>query len=77
MQGMASAQDKLSEMFARGQGVEASPEQAYFWSTLAAKQHQKNAERRAQALASRLSTEDAARARKLADAWKPVLTATR
>jgi len=76
-QGMAKAQEKVSEMFARGQGVPASPAQAYFWSTLAAKQDEKNAERRTEALAARLSAEDAARTRKLADQWKPVLAATK
>jgi TPR repeat protein len=75
--GFASAQSKVSEMYARGQGVPANPEQAYFWSTLAAKQNEKNAERRSAALAANLSADAVARAQKSAGEWKPILATTR
>jgi hypothetical protein len=52
-------------------------EQAYFWSTLAAKQNEKNAERRRAILAAQLSTEAVARAQKSAGEWKPVLATAR
>jgi len=45
-QGLAGAQERLGAMYAAGIGVAADPAQAYFWSTLAAKQNEKNAERR-------------------------------
>ena len=60
-------------MYARGQGVVANPELAYFWSTLAAKQNEKNAERRAEMLKANLSPEAVARAQKSAGEWKPVI----
>jgi localization factor PodJL len=60
-------------MYAAGTGVAADPAQALFWSTLAAKQNEKNAERRLAALTSRLSTDEATRIKQSASAWKPVL----
>ena len=75
--GLASAQDKVSEMYTTGQGVAADPERAYFWSMLAAKQQEKNAERRRAALAAKLSADAVARAQKSVGVWKPVLTSTR
>ena len=60
-------------MYAKAQGVAADPEQAYFWSVVAAKQNEKNAERRQAALEAKLSADAVAREKKSAAAWKPVL----
>jgi TPR repeat protein len=73
-QGMAAAQERVGAMYASGT---ADPAQALFWSTLAAKQNEKNAERRLAMLASRLSADEASRVQQSAGNWKPVLTATK
>jgi hypothetical protein len=57
--------------------VTASPADALFWSTLAAKQNEKNAGRRLAALASRLSAEEATRVKQSATDWKPTLAAAK
>jgi hypothetical protein len=76
-QGYAPAQEKLGAMYASGTGVNADPEQAYFWSTLAAKQREKAAQRRLEFLATKMTPDAISRAQKSAGAWKPVLTAAK
>jgi len=73
--GYAPAEEKVGRMYAAGTGVAADPAQAYFWSTLAAKQNEKNAEKRLQALAAKLSAEQASKVKQSADDWKPILAA--
>jgi hypothetical protein len=58
-------------------GVPVDPAQAYFWSTVAAKQNEKDAQKRLAALAGRLSREQASQVKQLANGWKPVLTSAK
>jgi TPR repeat protein len=64
-------------MYGRGQGVKADPEQAYFWSSLAARQSEKDAQKRLPELASHLSADQIQNAQRSAREWKPVLTAVK
>jgi TPR repeat protein len=64
-------------MYERGTGITANTEQALVWSTLAAQQQEKIAERQRAELIARMSPEAVARAQKSASDWKPVLSASR
>jgi len=75
-QGFGPAEAQLAAMYEHGTGVTANPEQALFWSTLAAKQQEKVAERQRAALAAKLSPDAVARAQQSASTWKPVITAS-
>jgi hypothetical protein len=76
-QGFGPAETQLATMYERGLGVTSDTEQALFWSTLAAKQQEKIAERQRAALVAKLSPEVVARAQKSANDWKPVQSASR
>jgi len=76
-QGYGAAEAQLANMYERGQGVTANPEQALMWSTVAAKQQEKMAERQRAALIAKLSPEVVARAQKSASNFKPVLSASK
>jgi TPR repeat protein len=76
-QGFGPAETQLAAMYEHGEGVTADSEQALVWSTLAAKQQEKIAERQKAALIAKMSPEAVARAQKSASDWKPVLSASR
>ena len=63
-QGEPEAQYKLAQMLLRGEGVGTSLEQAYVWSGLAARQNIRNAADFEKSLLPRMSTEQAAHAKK-------------
>jgi hypothetical protein len=75
--GFGPAEAQLATMYEHGQGVTANTEQALFWSTLAAKQQEKMAERQRAALAAKMTPEAVTRTQQLASDWKPVLTAAK
>jgi TPR repeat protein len=61
----------------KADGVKADPEQAYLWSSLAARQSEKDAQKRLAELASRLSADQLENAQRSARDWKPVLSAVK
>jgi TPR repeat protein len=73
-QGYASAQARLGLCYAGGKGVEQDNLKAYFWLTLAAKQHDKDAVRQRDLLAPKLSADDVGKAEESASAWKAKLS---
>jgi hypothetical protein len=61
----------LGSCYAVGKGVDKDQVRAYFWLTLASKQHDKDAEKQRSELAPQLSPDDITKTELFAAAWKP------
>jgi len=68
-QGHANAQNNLGALYAQGEGVPRDEVRAYMWWKLAAMQGQEDAIGNLTRLARRVSAEQAAAGRRLAEAW--------